>query len=110
MDDDLDTPGALAEIFDLARRANSAADDGDDDEAVLLARTVAVLCGALGLPLAAPGAQLPDETAALVAERDRARGAGDYGRSDEIRRELESSGWVVEDGPEGTRLHRRPGS
>jgi cysteinyl-tRNA synthetase len=110
MDDDLDTPGALAEIFDLARRANSAADDGDDDEAVLLARTVAVLCGALGLPLAAPGAQLPDGTAALVAERDRARGAGDYGRSDEIRRELESSGWVVEDGPEGTRLHRRPGA
>jgi cysteinyl-tRNA synthetase len=110
MDDDLDTPGALAEIFDLARRANSAADDGDDGEGGRLARTVAVLCGALGLPLAAPGPQLDDETAGLVAERDRARGAGDYDRSDEIRRELESSGWVVEDGPEGTRLHLRPGS
>ena len=29
MDDDLDTPGALATVFDLARRANAAADAGD---------------------------------------------------------------------------------
>jgi cysteinyl-tRNA synthetase len=41
-----------------------------------------------------------------VAERDRTRAAGDYPRADAIRRELEAEGWVVEDGPEGTRLHR----
>ena len=31
MDDDLDTPGALATVFDLVRDANAAADAGDDD-------------------------------------------------------------------------------
>jgi len=106
MDDDLDTPGALAEVFDLARRANSAADVGDDDEGRRLARTVGFLCGALGLTLAGPGPGLDVETAALVEERDRARAAGDYSRADAIRLELEARSWVVEDGPEGTRLHR----
>ncbi len=38
MDDDLDTPGALAGIFDLARRAHSAADAGDADTGRVLAR------------------------------------------------------------------------
>jgi cysteinyl-tRNA synthetase len=110
MDDDLDTPGALAEIFDLARRAHSALDEGDRDEGRRLALTVAVLCGALGLTLGESEPGLDDETAALVADRDRARGAGDYEQADRDRRELEARGWVVEDGPEGTRLRRRPGS
>ncbi|HXQ90560.1 MAG TPA: DALR domain-containing protein, partial [Acidimicrobiales bacterium] len=106
MDDDLDTPGALAEVFDLARRANSAADAGDHDEGRRLAHTVAVLCGALGLTLAGSGPGLDVDTAALVEERARSRATGDYGRADAIRLELEAHGWVVEDGPEGTRLHR----
>ena len=107
MDDDLDTPGALAEVFDLARRAHSAADAGDHAEGRRLAATAAVLCGALGLPLAGSGPGLDAGTAALVAERDQARSDGDYGRADALRQALEAQGWVVEDGPEGTRLHRR---
>jgi len=106
MDDDLDTPGALAEIFDLARRANSAADAGDPDQGRRLAVTVAVLCNALGILLAASEADLDAETMGLVAERDGARAGGDYPRADAIRRDLEARGWVVEDGPDGTRLHR----
>jgi len=106
MADDLDTPGALAEIFDLARRAHSALDADDQDEGRRLALTVAALCAALGLALGGSDAGVDAETAALVAERDRARGGGDYPRADAIRRELESQGWVVEDGPQGTRLHR----
>jgi cysteinyl-tRNA synthetase len=106
MDDDLDTPGALAEIFDLARRAHSAGDAGDVEEGHRLAVTAALLCSALGLPLTGSEPDLDPETAALVAERDRSRAAGDYQRADAIRRELEAEGWVVEDGPEGTRLHR----
>ncbi len=106
MDDDLDTPGALAEIFDLARRAHSAADAGAPDEGRRLAVTAAVLSGALGLPLAGAESELDAETAGLVAERDGARAGGDYLRADAIRRDLEARGWVVEDGSDGTRLHR----
>jgi cysteinyl-tRNA synthetase len=107
MDDDLDTAGALAEIFDLARAAHSAAEDGDHDEGRRLAFTVAVLCGALGLALAGSEPGLDAETAGLVAERDRARASGHYDRADTIRTTLEDRGWVVEDGTGGTRLHRR---
>jgi cysteinyl-tRNA synthetase len=106
MDDDLDTPGALGGIFDLARRAHSAADDGEPEEGRRLAVTAAVLCNALGLPLVGSEGELDAEVAALVSERDGARNAGDYPRADAIRAELEARGWVVEDGAGGTRLHR----
>ncbi len=65
-----------------------------------------MLCNALGILLAASEADLDAETMGLVAERDGARAGGDYPRADAIRRDLEARGWVVEDGPDGTRLHR----
>src|SRR5580704_4323553 len=49
MDNDLDTPGAVAGIFELVRQANAAADAGDDGAAGLAARTVGLLSAALGL-------------------------------------------------------------
>jgi cysteinyl-tRNA synthetase len=105
MDDDLGTPAAVAAVFDLARRANVAADRGDHAEGRRLALTVVVLCAAFGLFL--HGRQALDEaTEAKVAARDAARAAGDFDRADAIRRELEADGWSVEDGPEGGRLHR----
>jgi cysteinyl-tRNA synthetase len=107
MDDDLDTPGAVAGIFDLVRRANSAADAGDEDTARTLAVSVAVLAGALGLSLAPPGPVVDEHSAQLVRERDEARAQRDWGTADDLRTRLESQGWVVEDTADGTRLHRR---
>jgi len=107
MDNDLDTPGALAGIFDAANRAHALADRGDAGPAATLAGTVATLCAVLGLGLR-PGAtaDIDEETQGLLTERDAARAAGNYGRSDEIRDRLTALGWVVEDGPQGTTLHR----
>jgi cysteinyl-tRNA synthetase len=107
MDDDLDTPGALAEVFDLARRAHQAADGGGDGRR--LAHTAAVLCGAVGLALAATDDAVDAVTAAKVAARDRARAEGDFATADRLRAELDADGWALEDGPGGTRAHRRPG-
>ncbi len=107
MDDDLDTPGALAGIFEAVGRAHALADAGRDDAARSLARSVEVLCGVLGLQLrGATMFEVDDETARLVAERDAARAARDYGRSDEIRDRLSALGWIVEDGPRGTTVRR----
>ncbi len=108
MDDDLDTPGALATIFDLARLANTAADAGDDEMAGRAARTVATLAGALGLPLRrGEGGELDPVTADLVLRRDRARARSDWAEADAVRAELESTGWLVEDAAGGTRVRRR---
>ncbi len=106
MDDDLDTPAALAQVFDLVRRANQLADNGEDEAARALADAVSVICGAVGLSLRARDEEMDSTTEALVAERDAARASGDWGRADEIRDQLVAVGWVVEDGPRGTRLHR----
>jgi cysteinyl-tRNA synthetase len=107
MDDDLDTPGALAGLFDAVNRAHALADGGEQAAAEALATTVVVLCAVLGLALDGSGSgELDEATQRLVAERDAARGAGDYGRSDAIRVELTALGWIVEDGPNGTALRR----
>jgi len=108
MDDDLDTPGAVAAVFDLVRRANGAADAGDAPGAVRTARTAGLLCAALGLPLVGRSdVEVDEESADRVRRRDRARAAGDWAEADSLRSDLERGGWVVEDGPEGTRIRRR---
>jgi cysteinyl-tRNA synthetase len=107
MDDDLDTPGALATVFDLARRANAAADAGDD-AAARAATTAGLLAAALGLRLKGGADDEVDAAASvLVQARDEARAARDWGRADALRDELEAAGWLVEDGAEGTRIRRR---
>jgi len=41
-----------------------------------------------------------------VSRRDTARAGRDFATADAIRAELEAAGWVVEDTPGGTRVHR----
>jgi cysteinyl-tRNA synthetase len=108
MDDDLDTPGALATVFDLVRQANAAADAGDEPGARRAAATVAFLCAALGLRFRSDeGSEVDPVSAELVQRRDEARAARDWVRADALRGELESAGWAVEDGPTGTRIRRQ---
>ena len=104
MDDDLDTPGALAGVFDLVRRANAAADAGDADRRPQRAAGTAALLGAaLGSGLRAGaggrGGRRPRPT--WSRRRDEARAARDWDEADALRAELEAAGWLVEDGPEG---------
>jgi len=106
MEDDLDTPGALAGIFELVTRAHVSADEGRDEEAAALASTVAVLCAALGLALRAETGEVDPASAGLAQARDEARAGRDFARADELRDELVARGWTVEDGPTGTVIRR----
>ncbi len=107
MDDDLDSPAALAVVFELTARANAAADAGESGSAARTARTVSVLCGALGLGLQGESDEVDESAARLASERDAARAARDWPRADALRDELVALGWVVEDTPQGTALRRR---
>ncbi len=82
MDDDLDTPGALAGIFELVTAAHSAADSGDEEEGGRLAHTAAVLAAALGLTLRAADTEVDAASARLVTARDEARQTRDFARAD----------------------------
>ncbi len=106
MDDDLDTAGALAGIFELVSAAHSAADAGQQERAEVLARTAAVLVAALGVSLRGESGEVDEASAQLVAQRDEARQAKDYARADALRDELVALGWTVEDTPTGTAIHR----
>lgn len=107
MDDDLQTPQALGLVFELVGEANAAMDAGDEDRARVVASTVVLLTAAMGLTLDGTQREIDDDTAALVAERDLARATKDFARSDALRDELVERGWLVEDTPEGTVLHRK---
>jgi cysteinyl-tRNA synthetase len=111
MDDDLSTPAAVAVLFDAVRDANRALDDADTSRASELAAAVDSVTGAIGLVLGRahrPSGSHEDvaEVEALVAARETAREAGDYGEADRIRAELTGRGIVVEDSVRGTTWHR----
>ena len=59
-----------------------------------------------GVPLRAAEAEVDEESARLVAERDEARAARDFARADALRDELVALGWTVEDTPSGTAIRR----
>jgi len=95
MDDDFNTPGAVATIFEAVREANRAIDAGDRQRAATLVATVTELTSALGLSIE-PDADGDAEIEALVRERDEARAARDFARADAVKPEAETrmSLWV----------------
>jgi len=107
LDDDLDTPNAVAALFETLATANAMADRGDEAGAAELAQALNALFGAMGLALHSSDDDVDQASAELRGQRDLARAAKDWSEADRIRDELVALGWVVEDGPDGT-LIRRP--
>jgi len=107
MNDDLNTPLAVAELFDAITTANASADDGHEQSARRLADAVNVLFGAMGLSLLAGSHEVDEVTETLVQARDAARLSKNWGEADRLRDELVFRGWIVEDGASGT-IIRRP--
>jgi len=100
--DDLDMPRALVVVNEVA-----SSDLPGGEKYALLSSWDAVL----GLDLereALQEWQPSEEIRSLVSERDEARAAKDYARSDEIRDRLQAMGLEVMDTAEGTKV-RRPG-
>jgi cysteinyl-tRNA synthetase len=104
MDDDLDTAGATALLFDTVRRANAALDAGDV-AAGGLAAAVQEMCLAFGLVLNS-GGDVPADIAQQAAALDAARAAKDFAAADALRAALQAAGWTVETTKDGTKVRR----
>jgi cysteinyl-tRNA synthetase len=107
MDDDFDSPIAVAALFDLARAINRARTEGRGDGAVESARLKLVeLSGILGLQLDVDDAARVGDAAPfidlLVNVRDQLRAAKQWQLADVIRAGLAERGIAVADGPTGS--------
>ncbi len=111
LDDDLNTPAALAEVARIAGEARKAT--SIDDKVALKAQ----LLGAgvvLGLLQQAPpdwfarGADNSDDARiqVLIDERIEAKKSRDFTRADAIREQLAAEGILLEDTPQGVRWKR----
>lgn len=112
MDDDLNTPQAIAVLFDLAREINRARDEGLSVRKAQEA--LRELGGVLGLTF---GAQDSRQLASvepfidlLLETRAQLRQARQYQLADGIRKRLASLGVQIEDTPQGPRWRYKPAS
>jgi cysteinyl-tRNA synthetase len=106
LDEDLNTPLAVAQLFDAVGFCNTMADRGETTDAAALASAVNVLFAAMGLSLHASDDDVDPSSAALVVQRDAARLSKDWAEADRLRDELVAMGWVVEDATSGTAIRR----
>jgi len=106
MDDDLDTPGAMAVVFGATTDANRALDAGDADAAAAVVAAWRSMLEAVGLSVDVADEELPDEVREQCRRRDEARADRNWAEADAIRDVLAAQGWVVEDTAEGTAVRR----
>lgn len=92
---DLDTPRALALVWENIKTLNQAT----------LTEADHIL--GLGLTEVEPRCEIPAEIQKLVDEREEARKNKDFARSDELRAQIEASGFEVKDTPEGQKITKK---
>ncbi|MDL1919808.1 cysteine--tRNA ligase [Chloroflexi bacterium CFX5] len=105
LDNDFNTAGAVAALFELSRFINTGRDNGATAGQLQPAQDVFKrLAGVLGLKLEEKKGSSEQEAQvnALIAERTEARKLKQWKRSDEIRDQLKEMGVVIEDGKDGT--------
>jgi cysteinyl-tRNA synthetase len=112
LEDDLNTPKAMAEMFNLARTLNKTE---DETERLRLATDIFAAGDLVGVLQNNPedwftrstDSELSDdEIESLIADRNKARADKNFSRADAIRDELAAKGVSIEDGAEGTRWRR----
>ena len=112
LEDDLNTPNALAELFERARMLNKTEDQAERQK---LAAELLAAGDLVGLMQGDPedwfsgsdeGAIDAAEIESLLAQREQARASGDYAAADKIRDDLAGRGITIEDGSSGTRWRR----
>jgi cysteinyl-tRNA synthetase len=133
MEDDLNTARAAAAIFDMVREANTLADRGelregdkaplrealqqfdeifaviqDDDAEKTKAAMEWARAHGVAIEAGTSASEMSDEEVnRLIEERNAAKKARDFARSDAIRKQLAEAGIVVEDTKEGIRWKRK---
>ena len=104
MNDDLDTPAALAVVWEMAKSNISN---------ISKLATILAMDNILGLNLRAVSEEqidgtdaIPDDITQMLADREQARANKDWPASDSLRDQIQAAGYVIEDTPEGSRVYK----
>lgn len=99
MDDDLNTPVALAVLYDLITETNKLLTENK-----LSAKTAKDILGfwgkinkVFGLKIASSAIRVPEEIIKIAEERKTARNSKDFQKSDELRDKISEMGYIIED-------------
>ena len=112
LEDDINTPKAMAEFFALARSLNKANDPAEMESLAAQMFAAGELMGLLGSDPEAwfaghvEGDVASDEIEALITKRNEARANKDWAAADGFRDQLTEMGITIEDGPDGTTWRR----
>ena len=106
MDNDFDTPNALATIFDFISEVNKLIAENkigkeNADEIKRFLKDIDSIFGLLNYEF-----EIPDEVKELVALREQARKEKNFSVADEIRGKIKEMGFIVEDSPNGPVIKR----
>lgn len=132
MDDDFNTSVALSILFDIATELNKAKKSAQQDKARILAKTLKILAGLLGILQQNPndflqgitiqnmGHQIGDLSHSFevnvegnvwvknkIIERSAAKKSKNWALADQIRDELKQQGVILEDKPDGATSWRK---
>ena len=108
LDDDLNISEALGVIFDLVRDVNRLMDEGklSSSDALKVINQMKSFDKVLGI-LKKEELVLDDKIKGLILKREEARRKKDWALADKIRKEIEFSGIIIEDTPEGPKAKRK---
>jgi cysteinyl-tRNA synthetase len=111
LDDDLNTAGALAAIFEYIRDVNTAVDAGQfrSEDATQALEFLARFDSVFDVlrPSSRRGGLSDEQIETLVAERNETKKKRNFARADQIRDELLQQGIILEDTKGGTRWKRK---
>lgn len=110
LNDDLNVPGALGDIFGTINKTKPAGLSKEDAVAAL--EGFHFLLQALGLVLSAVAADdaavdVPADIAELAEKRWQAKQAKDWGTADVVRKELDAAGWIIKDSKDGYQVLKK---
>jgi cysteinyl-tRNA synthetase len=107
LDDDLNISAAWADVFDWVRNINRHISENSlkPQHAAFALKQWERVDSVLGIG-AKSEREIPAEISALAEARAVAKKSKDFKRADEIRDELKSKGWTIEDTPKGPKLKK----
>lgn len=109
MDDDFNTADAIAAVFELVRKINTAVSSPEITKGDIKAFSdeFSALTNVLGLLYNKNNDDIPDDVKALVEQRAAARKEKNFALADELRNKITEMGYVVEETKQGTVVKKK---